>query len=132
MAFPSLQRKDQTGQAASTPNAASSAPFYGAGNPDANRLALLELMRAWEAARVKQPPDPREKVQNQQHLERVITRYALRVRQMSGVATPSDRESAMTALALVRSAVQNAQTVLLELNRLLNGGGTSGSSQPAA
>lgn len=113
------------------PGEPTGASSHGVNSADANRLALLELMRAWEAGRVRLRPDARERVQAQQHLDRVIQRYSQRVINMRGVSTTHDLEVALTALALVRSAVQDSSTVLGELNRLLNGGG-GGNSQPAA
>ena len=135
MALSSLFRREISVPPPATPAAqgeAAPASYHGVDSADANRLALLELMRAWEAGRVRLRPDARERVKSQQHLDRVIQRYSQRVIHMRGVSTPNDLQVALTALALVRSSVQDSPTVLSELNRLLNGGGSPGSSKPAA
>lgn len=92
-------------------------------DPDANRLALLELLRAWEAGKIRElPNDEKERSALHVHLERTMSRYSMRVKNMVGLASTVDLEIATTALKLIQSDDADPSEVRAELSRLFRSG----------
>ncbi len=107
-------------------------PVFNAHSPDSNRLALLELVRAWEAARLAKPGcDEQELEMRERHWGIVLDRYVGRVQVLSKSAPSEGFQSAKLALAAVRSSSLTPEKVRDDLRRILNQGGP-GSALPAA